>query len=224
MKNRDYKQYAPNTFYHVLNRGVAQSDIFLDDEDYNFFLFRLHQALYPNFNMGRVTLPQELKRHPFPKNKRDYSTSFIKPDSYDLVSYCLMPNHFHLLIKQNGEVPVTKLIGKVCTSYSMYFNRKYQRVGTLFQDTFKAIAVEDNNYLFWLTYYIHKNPKEAGLVKNLKDWFWSSFPDYIGIREGQMCKKEIILEQLSSKTNYSKLFEDGTKNKEPLLLRLYSLE
>jgi len=199
MRNRDYKEFAPNTYYHVYNRGVAKQDIFLDNTDYSFFLHRLKEGILPN--------DEEVLFN----NKKDTRRKLLPPDSFELVCYCLMPNHFHLLIKQLKEVPISTLILKLCTSHSMYFNKKYSRVGSLFQGTFKAIAVENNDYLFWLSLYIHQNPIEAGIVNDLSAWPWSSYLDYVGRRDGILCEKSIILEQLKTSSNYEKMMDREVK-------------
>lgn len=96
-----------------------------------------------------------------------------------LYSYCLMPNHFHLLVKTN-EFPLSKIMQKLLTSYAIYFNSRYDRKGHLFQNRYKAIICDKENYLFSLIQYIHLNPLRAGLVKNINDYKWSSHQTYIG--------------------------------------------
>jgi REP element-mobilizing transposase RayT len=86
-----------------------------------------------------------------------------------------MPNHYHFIIEQKTEIPITKVIVKICTSYSKYFNKKYSSVGHLFQDKFKSVLIESNEQLRLVFDYIHNNPKEAGLVNNISDWKWSSY-------------------------------------------------
>lgn len=219
MRNRDYKQFAGGTYYHVYNRGVAKQDIFKENYDYSFFLHRLKENLFPKLSRGTLLYTGDsfyTKKTENKKKKIDFPRKTLPDKSFELVCYCLMPNHFHLLIKQVANVPVSKLILKVCTSYAMYFNKRHDRVGSLFQDTFKAISIEDNNYLFWLSAYIHKNPIEAGIVDDLKQWQWSSYLDYINERDGILCDKSIILEQLSTSKNYEKLMSKSI-SRVPLL-------
>jgi len=94
--------------------------------------------------------------------------------AFDLIAYCLMPNHFHLLLKQNSEIPISKLISKICTSFSKYFNLKYERVGSVFQDQFKSVLVESDEQIRWLIEYIHSNPVKAGIVSKAEDYLYSS--------------------------------------------------
>ncbi len=189
MKNRDYKQFGVGEYYHVYNRGNEKKDIFLDESDYEFFLLKLKQNLFPN----------EFKNHRTPP----------MPDkSFSLISYCLMPNHFHLLVKQNRNIPVTKLLARVCTSYVMYFNKKYKRIGGLFQDQYKMVLVDDNNYLVWLSAYIHQNPKVAGLTEELKDYQWSSYREYIN-GHTVICDTEVISSQFKSIQQYTDFVDES---------------
>ena len=84
---------------------------------------------------------------------------------------------------------------KICTGYSKYFNKKHDRVGPVFQDSFKAVRVSKNNQLLWVNYYIHKNPVESGLVEKSEDYKWSSALEYKDLVSEPLCKKEIIAEQ-----------------------------
>jgi putative transposase len=193
MNNRDYKRFEKGEIYHLYNRGVGKMQIFNDEEDYKVFLYRLWENLYPE-------LTEKVKR----KSRNDYRRKELPSLSFDLISYCLMPNHFHFLIKQNTDLPLTKLISKICTGYSKYYNKKYERVGSLFQDQFKAVRIESNEQLLWTSIYIHQNPIKAELVDDLASYKWNSYLDYAEIQPGNLCKKEMILSQYKSTTSYLK--------------------
>ncbi len=107
-----------------------------------------------------------------------------------------MPNHYHLLVRQNSDTPINKLILKVFTSYSIYFNKKYQRVGHLFQDNFKAKLVEDDVYLKLLTAYIHNNPN------NKETYKYSSYQDYISFNDSSLVEVEPILKLFPDPKTY----------------------
>lgn len=190
MNYRDYKQYGQGEFYHIYNRGNARGDIFLDEQDYSFFLLRLKQNLFPEIN-------SKLRIQPLPAN------------SFSLLCYCLMPNHFHLLLKQNKEINPSKLLLKLCTSYSMYFNKKYNQVGHIFQDSFKQVNIDEDSYLNWLSCYIHQNPKVAGLIENLEDYKWSSYPEFIGKSFSNLCSKEIVLDKFKNRDHYKNFVSDS---------------
>ncbi len=126
MAKRDYKITGEDGYFHAFNRGNNLQNIFLDDEDYKFFIFKLKQNIFPDEGLKRM--------RPLPLG------------SYSILSYCLMPNHFHLLLRQNAKYPIQQLLLRVCTSYSMYFNNKHKRKGHIFQDRFKQAEVEDDKY------------------------------------------------------------------------------
>jgi len=98
---------------------------------------------------------------------------------------------------------------KVVTSYSKYFNRRYDRVGSLFQGPFKAVNISTDSYLLWLSAYIHQNPKVAGLVKNLEAYQWSSYPDFVGLRNGTLCEQGIVLSQFQGREDYANFVENS---------------
>jgi putative transposase len=207
MKNRDNKHFAPNTFWHVFNRGNGKQNVFLDLEDFRFFLLRLRENLFPSpedgplGKLGGASLIAEAHT-PYIRKK-------LPPEAFALLCYCLMPNHFHFLIRQNTTLPISKLIAKVCTSYSMYFNKKYGKVGNLFQSKFKAVLVTSDEQLMWTSAYIHNNPKVAGLTEKLENYPWSSYPDYIGKRQGTICDKEFILKMFKNISEYEKFVSNS---------------
>ncbi len=205
MGTRDYKNFAPGCYYHVYNRGVGKMKIFKDSQDFGVFLSRLKENLFPNKKALRKNISSKTC-HSL------YIRKTLPAGSFSLVAYCLMPNHFHILIKQNTDIPVSKLILKVCGSYSKYFNLKYHRVGSLFQDQFKSVPVDSNEYLLWLSTYIHLNPRIANLVTNDIDWKWGSYAEYLNIRLEKICKLDIILEQLKDLDSYKKTTENSFKN------------
>ena len=206
MNNRDYKQFVADNYYHVFNRGNGKQNIFLDSEDYEFFLLRLKENLFPKTTIPLMTVIRG-------ENKTNSHTTYVRkllpPNSFDLICYCLMPNHYHFLIKQNGDTSIAKLIAKVCTGYSKYFNKKYEHSGHLFQDKFRAVLVDSNEYLLWLSAYIHDNPKTAGLVKKLSNYPWSSYNDYVSEQEGDLCEDDIIMSQFKNKNDYKKFVEES---------------
>jgi len=142
------------------------------------------------------------------KKLREYKEKY----NITILCYCLMPNHFHLLLRQDSDVPTYKLMSSLHTSYSMYFNRKYNKVGHLFQGKYKQKEVDKDEYLLQLSAYIHFNPIKDSLVEELYKYQWSSYPDYIGIREGTLCNKKLALYGRSPK-EYRKITEEEIKYK-----------
>lgn len=104
---------------------------------------------------------------------------FHKSLQYTPYAYCLLPNHFHLLLKVS-DITLSKIMQTLMTAYTMYINKKYQRVGHLFQGRFGSIIIEKDQYLLQVVRYIHLNSVKAGLVDNLVEYQWSSYPQYLG--------------------------------------------
>lgn len=197
MNNRDYKKFAPNTISHVYNRGNNKEIIFRDEEDYRAFLFRLALAL--GFDK------EDLKSNNifnFPHSRIRITPEKI--GSLKLHAFCLMPNHFHLLIEQVGETSISKFLSRVFTSFSKFINLKYKRVGHVFQDEFKAVPVESNPQLMWNSAYIHMNPVVANLVDKPEDYLWSSYNTFAGNVELPIISKDLIPELFGTKEKFIK--------------------
>ncbi len=196
MKNRDYKNFASGAIVHVFNRGNNREKIFYDQSDYKAFLFRVGLALGIE--------PEILKKENL--TSIPYSRIRINADknNFKLYAFCLMPNHFHLLIEQVGDVSVSKLISQICTSYSMYINKKYKRVGHVFQERFKSVLVENNAQLMWLSSYIHMNPVKDGLVKYPSEYKWSSYNNFALNGDLPIINKELLLGTFGDIDNFKK--------------------
>lgn len=174
------KTYIENGFYHIYNRGVEKRQIFLDDQDRHVFLNYLKTYLSP-----KEILIDEIKNNDldFEKKEKIISEIYINNNFYrkiELISFVLMPNHFHLELKQIGKKDIESFMRSLITKYSKYFNKKYERVGPLFQGRYKAVLIKNVEYLQYLSKYIHQNPQEI-LVKNhpLESYSWSSYPSYL---------------------------------------------
>jgi REP element-mobilizing transposase RayT len=111
-----------------------------------------------------------------------------------VIAYCLMPNHYHFLLRQDAQKPAGLLAQRVFNSYTKAFNRRYQRTGTLFEGRYQAIWVDRTEYLFHLCRYIHANPVKAGLVRKVEEWPYSNFAEWVGIRDGALVDREFVRE------------------------------
>ena len=120
----------------------------------------------------------------------------------EIICYCLMPNHFHLFVRLNRKSEFIKFIKQLQMVYAQYLQEKYNFIGHIFQGRYKAKIVEGFEYSLYLSAYIHNNPKIAGLVNDLKDWPWSSYPDYLGVRSGKIPSKDIILNEFITPKDY----------------------
>ncbi len=132
---------------------------------------------------------------------------YLKKHNVTLLAYCLMPNHIHLLLYQNGEEPIDRFIHRLHTAYTMYFNKKYERVGAVFQGRFKAKLIETDEYLLHVSRYIHINPLEIlrakthpqgrALSSNLAAYPWSSYSQYVNYQPKDLCNPTIVLNYFS---------------------------
>ena len=184
--------FSIGEFYHVYNRGNNKRTIFATTADYNRFMFLLFIAnskdpvridnLIHKYRKQGLTLLKSME-----EIGRDETL-------VDIGVYCLMPNHFHLLLHEKDEGGISLFMQKLATGYSMYFNKKHERIGGLFEGTFRAEHADKDNYLKYLFAYIHLNPvkliepkwKEVGVTnvarvkKYLKEYKYSSYVDYLG--------------------------------------------
>ncbi len=208
MKNRDYKNFVPGIITHVYNRGNNREKIFHDEQDYKAFLFRIGLAL----GIDQEILKKEnLLSLPYSRIRINADKNLFK-----LHAFCLMPNHFHLLIEQCGEISISKFVSQVCTSYAMYLNKKYKRVGYVFQDRFKAVVIENNPQLMWTSSYIHMNAVKDKIVKHPSEYLWSSYNDYIEKRNLPIVNKELLLGTFDDIENFieqTSIYEDEVKGR-----------
>lgn len=191
--------------YHVYNRGNGKMDIFRDHQDYVNFLERLAALL--GMPRGALGIGSVLRGA-----KLRLRLSCFKSGTFTVLCYCLMPNHFHLIVEQHTDAPISALMLRLSTSYSMYFNAKYEHVGHVFQDRFRAVRVDSDRYLKHLSAYIHLNPKTANLVRSAEDWKYSSYQDFIGERGDTLCDMTKIIEQFRSPVDYRRFVEESIED------------
>jgi len=206
------KQYLIDGVYHVYNRGVEKREIFLDEQDYAIFLHLLKYYLSP---------VEKNPIHPL-INLPNYSVAFKYrhvlenlEDKVDLFAFCLMPNHFHLIIRQKTVDGMTSLMRKISTTYAMYFNKKYDRVGYLFQGNYKAILVDRDDYLIHLSRYVHINSAEfEGTVPS--NYPYSSYSYYLKEKHAVWLKPDFILNYFKD-SSYKDFVEAGLGKADNLL-------
>lgn len=208
------RNFSENNFYHIFNRGVEKRKIFLDEEDYNMFLFYVFIYVAP--------LEKVLAKYPllsFRLQSRNLSKEM------QLVSYCLMPNHYHLLIKQIKKDSISKFIKQLTNAYTLYFNQKYKRVGGLMQGRFKAVNIENDDLLLHISRYIHLNPIIANLTKEIRGYKWSSLIAYLDNINNPVLSKDLILSFFRSRHTYKDFILDQIDYAKNLdLIKHYMLE
>jgi len=192
-----------NSYYHIYARGHSKSDIFRDDEDYRVY-----------FNL--------LKRYLGSKPEKDGSGRLYVnlSDEINLICYCLMPNHFHLLCYQIEEGSMTKLMRCVLSSYSKFFNNKYELSGSIFETTYKASMIDSDQYLIHISRYIHLNPDKWEIYKYSSVKYFSGKPAPSWIKTGRIkdlfdSQNEYInfLRDYSDKKQSYKLIKSSLANK-----------
>jgi REP element-mobilizing transposase RayT len=188
------KQQSPESFYHVYARGINRQNIFLEPTDYEYFTALLERYLLKG---GKVS-----------------KQGFVYPNysgGLSLNAYCLMKNHFHMLVYQQ-EVPyLEKLMRSLMTSYSMYFNRKYKRTGPLFESCYKAVRIEQDDYLHHISRYIHLNPR------HWRTYMYSSLRYYSGVvLPPAWLEIKPVLELFSSSKDYMNFVSDYEEVRETL--------
>lgn len=165
-------------YYHVFNRGVAKQPIFFDKRDYQQAVlgFTFYHFAKPPLRLSRF---KQLSR----EQKEDFMTKLSKDNSVlvKIISYCLMPNHFHLLLQQVIDGGIAIFLSRFSNSYTKYQNTKTHRVGPLLSGTFKFVHVEDDEQLIHLSRYIHLNPVVSYVIKDeeLLLYPWSSLSAYL---------------------------------------------
>lgn len=195
--------------YHVYNRGIENRSIFSDDQDFDVFISYLKEYLTPQSD------PESVKKEFIVKGKTFRGTPH-QPKNYfgriELISYSLMPDHFHLLLNQKEDGSIENFIRSLCTRYSMYFNKKYERKGSLFEGPYKSVKITNPAYLWPLTQYIHHGQNDH-----------STNPEYSGNRQAEWVNTAIIMAEQgnNSKFDSSELPDDIKieKPNQPLVRR-----
>ncbi len=209
--------FSIGEYYHIYNRGTDKRIIFMDQKDRNRFMVLLH--------LCNSTIPVDIS------NLIREGLTFtelmdieVSDRLVDIGAYCLMDNHFHLLVREKQENGISFFMQKLLTAYSMYFNKKYKRTGGLFEGTFKATHVNNDVYLKYLFAYIHLNPvkiidpkwKENGITDRgmakqyLAEYKYSSYLDYMGTKriEGKILNKVAFPDYFADFKDFSQFIDE----------------
>ena len=189
------RNFYEGGYYHIFNRGVEKRNIFMDAQDYNIFMYYLFVYLKP--------LKEVLARYP-DLPIRLYNKNLNS--QVDLLSYCLMPNHFHLLIRQVSLDGITRLLKQLTNAYTFYFNNKYKRVGGLVQGRFKAVEIFNDDLLLHVSRYIHLNPVVAEIANDPEEYKWSSYHEYV--TRYYLCETRTVLQIFGSVRELKKFTHD----------------
>ena len=172
---RQSRKPSGTGIYHVMMRGINRQNIFEEQEDYQQFLNRLQSLVDPMDDSGKHL-----------------------PSYCHVYAYCLMSNHVHLLLRERTE-KVSVSLKRLAVSYAAYYNKRYQRVGHLFQDRFKSEPVNDIEYFATLLRYIHQNPVKAGICDKAEAYAWSSWQEYLNDDEQipTLCYTKAVVKRIS---------------------------
>lgn len=199
-------------YYHVFNRGVLKQNIFHTDADYARFLFSILHLQSP-VGFPQMSRPaQQFVKHSVFDIDTEIINNIVVQRYVELVSFCLMPNHFHLILKEKEEGGIARYMQRVLNGYTKFCNTKYQRSGHLFQGPYKATHVSANDQLLYLSAYIHRNPRELKKWRNRENVYpWSSYQDFVDEnRWGSLLSPDIILEQFANKEKYADFLKTST--------------
>lgn len=196
------KQYVDHAFYHVYNRGVDKRNIFENEKDFSTFLSYVKTYLLPKDELG---LQNNILSNKTNSTEKDKARKLLHLKNFsediELHAYALLPNHFHFLIRQQSNA-MQSFMNALGTRYSMYFNKKYKRIGVLFQDVYKAVLIESEEQLLQVSRYIHLNPSRWNKIIPSK-WNESSYPcslpEYLNLRTTTWINKEYVLNFFSKR-------------------------
>ena len=215
--------YSNMEIYHVLNRGVDKRQIFMDKQDH----FRFIHNLYEFNDQNRSELNYYKFRDFGANGKIAEAEKKDRKPLVDILAFCLMPNHYHLMLSPRTEKGVPQFMQKVGMGYSKYFNQKYERVGTLFQGRYKQVLVTDDTHFLHLPFYIHFNPLDLiypewrdnkmsdpkKALEFLKSYRWSSHLDYLGVKNfPSILNMEPLMDIFGNHSDYQKLVENYLKD------------
>lgn len=197
---------ANGQIYHVFNRGVERRMLFTNKREYQRALetikyYRLNNLplRFSKFLSQPKQLQQEILNH----------INASQNKQVEILAYCLMPNHFHFMLRQISDDGISKFISNFTNSYTKYFNTKHKRNGPLVQGMFEAVLVESDEQLMHLSRYIHLNPVSSFIIKeqDLENYPWSSYREYLELDTG-FCDKQIVQSNFKSIDEYKRFVSD----------------
>ncbi len=168
--------------YHVFTKSIAGYRIFRKKGEYE----RMKELLW---FYNKEKMPTRFSIFKRLKNKKEFYENYLndKEEIVDIIAYCIMPTHLHILLKQLKPNGISIYMSNVLNSYTRYFNNKNKRRGPLWQSRFKSVMIKSDEQILHLTRYIHLNPVAEGLVDRPEEWLFSSYNEYIGTAAEQIC-------------------------------------
>lgn len=184
---------ANNEYYHVFSRSIAGYIIFNDTSEFNrlFELLRLYRHSDFEYKYSQFTSLNLTSQLSIIRQLNEQNDLLV-----EIIAYCIMPTHVHLILKQIKDNGISKFMARVLNGYARYFNTKHKRQGALWAGRFKNVLIKDDIQLLHLTRYIHLNPTSIGLVENPENWPNSSYPEYVDadFAETKICNFENLFD------------------------------
>lgn len=200
------RDLVENEYYHVYNRGAHKNVIFKEHSDYVRFLFYILYLQSPSIQLRPTRAIRKNALSEGFEVKEEKVDQLLKERQVDLTAFCLMPNHYHLLVSGVSKTGVSEYLQRVSVAYTMYFNRKYGTSGHVFQGRYQTVHVKDDDQLMHLSAYIHRNPREIKAWRGKEEHYpYSSLQDYIDKnRWGNLISTDIIAGRFenTTKSNY----------------------
>lgn len=237
MSQRRKEKLVNNEIYHIVSRALDDNLIFKDENDY----FRGIYSIYEFNNSSSVSISKRRRDRIVEKKREKLDELRGRPiffiderDKFvEVLSFCFMPNHVHLLLKQTKDGGISKFMQKVGGGYGRYFNDKYHRKGHVFQDTFKSVHIKNDNHFKIIVPYIFTNPtaliepgwKEHGIrnhsvgeiIKFLEKYKWSSYHDCIGIKNfPSVTQRDFLLEMMGGENGLKTIIKDWVEHKKDI--------
>lgn len=200
--------FAEGEYYHVYNRGVEKRDIALDEKDRQRFIdglryFNAFEPIGSIYELNRSLKSQRPARARTGKPRVTKNKHLV-----DIVAYCLNPNHYHLLLRQNVKDGVSKFLQRLAGGYTMYFNERHKRSGALFQGKFKAVHIATNEQLLHVSAYINLNPRVHRLTGKTSRTSMDAYLRKTAAKE-DFCRPRAVLEQFRNGREYLAFSEDA---------------
>ena len=191
--------FTPDCYYHIYNRGNNRQTIFFETDNYLYFLRGIKKYLLP---------------------------------VVDMIAYCLMPTHYHLMVRvkdlgqQTSEVfktsEVSAAMQKLSISYTKAINKRFERVGSLFQGAFQGKPITNSRHLLHLCRYIHANPVKDELVADPADWPYSNYLEWIGEWDGKLLDRDFVQDQFHDLKEYRGFVLDYLRSRDlPEVIQVY---
>ena len=215
--------FANKEVYHVFSKGQGGKEIFRDNKDFQRVVESLVFYLYSNPPLRY----SHFKRLSNERKQKVFENFDSQDTNMDVIAYCFLPTHFHLIVRQTKEVGVQNTVRKFQNSYAKYFNTKYNSKGLVFQSPFKAAHLEDENQVVQVSRYVHLKPATTFTVarEKLDSYEWSSLSEYLKPDENSMLSPDVVLKAFPNTQEYKDfILNDEDYQKEIVKLKKVILD